>query len=568
MAKLDPFSLRDFRQGRYTPTQVSNSLIPVNSASHSVNINYDTVVGQPVVRPGYTKLGDTVSPGALPDGLAEFVGQNGSPNTLIVVFDGPGNSYRKGSGTIGDDGSGNITGIGTLFLTEVAVGDILFAPSQTGLTYIVTGIADDTHMTINTPSQIVGASYYLSAQTALLFFFENDIWNQATGITGLPNGVRERFATLGDHEFITNNVTGMQDSSDANIWTQTNSVTGILPSLIYRYTARLLCAGDPTYPDRVYFSTVVDPSVTPFITWDTDISTGDWIDVNPDDGGTITGFSETSTYLLVFKNTGMYRMDTLNKTTDPDNIFNIGAVCQEAITLCQGLTYYYSGLDIRRTNGGFPDQISRAGVQDIIDVIPQANKINVFAWNDDLNVYFSVGDVTIYKNTDRQQTIKNCVLKFSPRDQNWSVHSYKQRFYNGVSFTNSDGRYIRAANTVGEVQTINLGQTDDGEDIYFEFESQDLEFGNRGHLHGISDKLIVFMNNGIDSNIQFRVDGVDLKDVPMSTNRRVNIGKDIDLQGNFFNFRWSGSSRGTAPALEGFQLEDINDLGVNTNYSG
>jgi len=110
-----------------------------------------------------------------------------------------------------------------------------------------------------------------------------------------------------------------------------------------------------------------------FLTWNVNPSTGDWIDINPDDGGYNTAFQETSTFALVFKNNAMYRLDTVNKSTDPQNIFNIGAVTQEATVACQGLVYFFSGTDIRQTDGGFPQQISRAAVQDIINAIPQAN---------------------------------------------------------------------------------------------------------------------------------------------------------------------------------------------------
>lgn len=634
MAKLEPFLLRDFRQGRYTLTQVTNFLVPLNSASHSVNVNFDTVVGQGVVRPGTTKLGATVSAGNSPLGLAEFVGKGGTPNLLLAVFNGDPNvagsgtisafaDPNPGTGTITDDGAGNITGVGTLFSTQLIAGDLITVPGQ-GTYAIVVTITNNTSMvvdrntaasaetfnfsllggnniygiagtafntqltvgmqiqvpaqgttavitTINNANNMVVDSNTLAHNNSFTFnsdasiYYYNTAWHTSTK-TNLAAGVRDRFATLGGSSFITNSFNGMFDSTDGNTWGTTNSITGVLPSVVYRYTARLVAAGDPIFPDRVYFSSIVNSNASPFITWNTDPDTGDWIDVNPDDGGSITGFSETSTFLLVFKNTGMYRMDTLSKSTDPNNIYNVGAVSQEAITLCQGITYYYSGIDIRRTNGGFPDQISRAGVQDIIDAIPQANKINVYAWNDDLNVYFRVGTVTLYEDTDRQVIVPNCVLKFSPRDQNWSVHSYADDFRNGVSFTTPGGRYVRVADIDGDVQTLNLGTTDNGVDINFYFESQDLEFGSRAMLKQISDKLIVFMNNGIDSNIQFRTDGADVKDVKMNTNRRVNIGKDINMQANFFNFIWFGSSKGTAPALEGFYIEDISGMGTTTKH--
>lgn len=397
---------------------------------------------------------------------------------------------------------------------------------------------------------------------SILYYYDTS-WHTSTPGLGAAwsETVKSRFAVLGGSQFITNSVNGMKDSSDMNTWGTTNSIGTYKPSLVYRYGARLVAAGDATYPDRVFFSSIIDPSTSPFITWNVNATTGDWIDVNPDDGGYITAFSETSTFLLLFKNNGMYRVDTVNKSTDPQNIFNIGAVSQEAVTLCQGITYFFSGIDIRQTDGGFPQQISRAGVQDIINAIPQSSWSSVSAGNDGLNVYFDIGDVTINTNEDDQTTITNCRLKFSPRDQSWSIHSYSKNFKFSSLFTDTNGSLMRSVDDAGDVQTINLGTTDDGTAIDFQLETQDLEFDNRSHLKNISDKIVVFTKAGGDSFLQCKMNG-EAKNIPLKLNRRVNIGEDIKLSGFYFNLLWSGESNGTPAVFEGFSFPDIDDKGI------
>ncbi len=358
-----PWMLRDFRSGRVSKDVVSNFIVPENSVSNSININFDEIIGSAKVRPGTVKLGDTVQADGIPLGLAPFLGPSGTPDYLLAVF---------------SDGSD-------------------------------------------------GTLYYYDNATAT--------WNTSTTLDATLDGTaKNRFAVLGGSAFITNNVDGMQDSDDADTWGTTNSIPTYKPSLVFRYKARLLAAGDPTFPDRVFFSSIIDPASSPFITWNVNASTGDWIDINPDDGGYITGFSETSTFVLVFKNTGMYRLDTVSKSADAENIFNVGAVSQEAITLCQGVTYYFSGVDIRRTNGGYPEQISRIGVQDYIDAIPLENWTSVCSGTDQLNVYFFIGDVTLNRNQDNEKSYTNVVLKFSPRDESWSIHSYAQTYKFFASF--------------------------------------------------------------------------------------------------------------------------------------
>lgn len=350
--ELQPFTLRDFRQGRYGKNQFSPFLVPDNSVSNSLNVNFDDIVGSAKVRQGTKKLGNTVSQGSTPLGLSAFVGPGGTINLLLAVFSD-----------------------GTLYYYDPSIGT----------------------------------------------------WT-ASDQTVLSNTNKSRFAILGGSAFFTNSEDGMMDSSDGASWGTTNSISTYKPSIIFRYKGRMLAGGDQTLPSRIFFSSIVDPTSTPFITWNVDPSIGDWIDINPDDGGRLTGFSESSTFCLVFKDTGMYRLDTVAKTVDAQNIFNVGAISQESIVLCQGTTYYFSGLDIRRTNGGYPEQISRP-IQDFVDAIPRDNWESVCAGTDGVNVYFSIGNVTV-----NRRNYTNIWLKFSTRDQSWSVHSYAGDFKFLASF--------------------------------------------------------------------------------------------------------------------------------------
>lgn len=346
----EPYTLRDFRQGRYSKNSISPYLIPENSVAHSLNINFDEIIGSAKVRPGTAKLGDTVAANKTPLGLGSFVGKGGTPNLLLAVYSG--------------------------------------------------------------------------ASNATVYYYDEDtgVWT-ASDLVNLDNSAKNRFAVLGGRAYITNNVDGMRDSGNGANWVTTNSIGTYKPGTVFRYKARLLASTDPTYPSRVFFSSVIDPTTSPMITWNVNLTTGDWIDINPDDGGFVTGFSESSTFCLVFKSTGMYRLDTLSRTTDAENIYNVGAVNQESIVLCQGVTYFFSGQAIYRTNGGYPEQISRAGVQDFIYAIPLDNWDDVCSGTDGQSVFFAIGDVTV-----NNQDYTNIVLKYSPRDQTWSVHSYSNEF--------------------------------------------------------------------------------------------------------------------------------------------
>jgi hypothetical protein len=386
-------------------------------------------------------------------------------------------------------------------------------------------------------------SVFKGVSNSTIYYYDTS-WHAST-INTLSNVDKCRFATLGGRSFIVNGYT-MLSSTDGNVWSNTNCITtdSVFPSLIYRYKQRLLAGGNYTNRDRVYFSSVINPNSSPFITWNTTATTGDYIDVNPDDGDNLTGFSDVANLLLVFKSKSFYRMDIINKTVDSETVYDEGAVSQEAITKCQGMVYFYSGTAIYSTNGGYPTQISRLGVQDLIDLVPQANWKDVALGSDTFNVYVSLGLVTL-------NGLQNYyVLKFSIRDQSWSVHYYPTHHYFYLKFTDSNGRLVRFADDSGYVQTLNLGKTDNSTPIFYSLETQEIDFSNRDATKKITDKIVIYGRNMIYKLINSQL----LK--------TVNIVENLNIEGKYFKFKWSGNTSGASPVFEGFHIPELVDQGV------
>ncbi|HTR18369.1 MAG TPA: hypothetical protein VMH91_00060, partial [Candidatus Paceibacterota bacterium] len=93
--------------------------------------------------------GLTVNGGATTTGNAYFaskvtIGTTTPYGALQVV--GP--DISNGTGTLSDDGSGNITGSGTSFVTQLRVGDLVTDPNNNDVAQ-VTEIIDDTHLTVS-----------------------------------------------------------------------------------------------------------------------------------------------------------------------------------------------------------------------------------------------------------------------------------------------------------------------------------------------------------------------------------------------------------------------------------
>lgn len=378
---------------------------------------------------------------------------------------------------------------------------------------------------------------------------------------------KNRFANLGGRIFVVNGVQAMHSTTNGNVWGTTNCLgtsTQHIVGLVFRQKNRLLAAGDTVFPSRVWFSGIINPGAGNTITWAEGNQQGDYIDINPDDGDYVTAFAETASQTLVFKSNAFYRLNVVSKTVDTENIFDVGAVSQEAVTRCQGVVYFFSGKDIRRTSGGFPEQISRLGVQDFIDAIPQSSWANVGAGADDWNVYFSIGNVTLNNKQNKQVTYKNVVLKFSTRDESWSIHAYGDTFRFFTKYTTSaDGKTLIGSTTSGDVQTLNKGQTDNGKPIFYFLETQDLEFGAIQNVKQVTKNFVTIGDNLQNSRIKMSADGKDFKDVPIQLEGRVNVGRNININGREHNVRWEGESTGNPPILEGFVIPELQTDGLN-----
>ena len=413
-------------------------------------------------------------------------------------------------------------------------------------------------------SEFVGAggspnlllSVFKGASTASIYYY-NGSWN-TSGLTTLLNTAKVRFVTLGGRAFMANGVDAMKSSADGNTWATTDCITtdSVVPSLLYRFKQRMLAGGSSNYPDRVYFSSIIDPTASPFITWATNPTTGDWIDVNPDDGDNVTGFSDVSNVFLVFKKKGFYRMDVTAKNVDTEPVYDAGAVSQEAIRKCQGMVYFFSGDAIYSTNGGYPTQISRLGVQDYIDAIPQANWGDVSIGADTFNIYVSIGQVTVNGLTNYY------VLKFSIRDQAWSSHYYPTQQYFYAKYTDSNGRLTRFADGAGNVQTLNLGSTDNGTPLFYSLDTQEIDMGNRASTNKFTDKIVVYGRNMLGSKMQYKVEQGDFKPIISELKETVNAIDSFNIEGRYLSLRWSGQTSGARPVFEGFFFPEVVDQGV------
>lgn len=123
--------------------------------------------------------------------------------------------------------------------------------------------------------------------------------------------------------------------------------------------------------------------------------------------------------------------------------------------------------------------------------------------------------------------------------------------------------FMAFADTDGDVQLANAGFTDNGSPIHFELETQQIDFGNRAHIKKIADMVVVFAQDAADTSFAALPEGDDEVDIPVGLDERVNIGEEIDIEGKYIIFRWSGVAETVSPIFEGFEIPKITDIGMS-----
>jgi len=122
--------------------------------------------------------------------------------------------------------------------------------------------------------------------------------------------------------------------------------------------------------------------------------------------------------------------------------------------------------------------------------------------------------------------------------------------------------YLSGA-AVGDVLAMNIGKTDDETPIYYELETQELEFGNRIIKKSLQDKMLVFSENAADSKLQITPDEKNAINID-----NINLGKRVAhttlpvIEANFVTIRWYGNATQKSPVLEGFYFNNVQEKGI------
>jgi len=381
-----------------------------------------------------------------------------------------------------------------------------------------------------------------SSKNCLLSVFSdgtnNDIYSYATGawvksLEDDTSGLKTRFATFSDNVIRVNGTDAMK-CFDGSSWSTSgdplnvDDIASTPTAHIAVYKSRVYTSGNSDYPDRLFFSSIIDTSGN--ITWTPGT---DYVDINPSDGENISALYRFSLELLIFKPNYIYRFKTSG--VDPDPLIKIGTRSQESIVEGKKGVYFHHDTGFYRYSGGYPEEISRP-ISDWVNNISVANYDDIVGWNDNDHIKFSVGDVVI-----NGITYGNIVLRYTESSEIWTIYSYNTQITAACSYKTSADLTRIVGDESGYVLIDDYGYTDNGTAISYEVETKWNSFGNITENKKISS-IVSIGEKPQGSELMYLSDDKEKWESIGQMTDFLNYHRNLNIEGHRIKFRISGIS--------------------------
>lgn len=280
-------------------------------------------------------------------------------------------------------------------------------------------------------------------------------------------------------------------------------------------------------------------------------SGNDLIVIDPDNTtvGNAIGMTKLSGLMLIFKERGIYTFN--GSATQADLLTDVGCSSVHSIATGGGLCFFFNPEGIWMTNGGFPIRISDF-VRPYIDGMSSAFYGSVSGYTDGRYYWCSIGNSTIGTTT-----YSNVVLRYSILSKEWAVLSYANRPMTMARYIDGNDVTTVIGDSTARVLTLDSGLTDNGTAIPFELETQDLEFGSRGIIKEIHDRIMVYSENAPEMIIQIQIDGGDWKTIGTAKTIITDLTLSETIRGHFFRLRTIGGSSTVAMMFQGFEFPKV-----------
>ncbi len=380
-----------------------------------------------------------------------------------------------------------------------AIGAATLRKGQTAIGNVLGGTSLGLYQFINPSDATKNQLIYVNNATA--YYLSGGSW--ASKRTGLTNGSKARFSPFLNYVFMVNGTeaTAIWDGNPANSFVTTGNASGApTGQFIDNFRSRMWIAGNSTYPDRLFYSSIPSADTTQLITWDSDPTTGQWIDISPSDGEHISAIHRSKNSLLVFKPNHIYKVYSVN-STDPDPTINVGTYSSESIVETKiGVFFHHSSGFYTINAYGIPVEISRP----IIDIIRNISYTNYASICGSLDkegdhITWEVGTVTI-----NGVTFSNLAVRYTISTQVWTHYAYPTQFLQSTNYTDGTNLFRLVSDTTGTVLKLDTGTDDNGTPIVYELiHPVDTLDGARSTTKNIT-KTFFLHQQGTGSKVSFR----------------------------------------------------------------
>ena len=417
----------------------------------------------------------------------------------------------------------------------------------------------DTVAGTNTRLMMVNGTtvYYLSGST----------WTSKRTVT---TGCKTRFADFLNNTFMVNgtDATAMWDGAVGTSFVTTGSASGApTGKFIETFVGRIWISGNPTHPDRIYWSTRPTLATNQTVSWiisDTDDS--QWGDISPNDGESITAMKKYKNTLVVFKQNRIYKISNIS-TVDQDPAYVVGTYSQESVVETkEGLFFHHSSGFYQFNVYGILQEIS-IPILDIVRAIPASAYTSVAGWIDPLDadhINWSIGTVT-YGGV----TYQNMVVRYRLSTQVWTHRSYPVQFICSGRYTDGTTFFNVVGGTNGKTYQYNLGTTDDGTPISCSLIHRWENIDGLISTRKIVDRIGFNHYGCAGFNVNYQVEGQNVGAWSKKIGQlgSYNTGfNSVGIKGRKIRIRVSGQNSGQAGEYHGYEIiSSMDELIIPTN---
>ncbi|MFA5696165.1 MAG: hypothetical protein WC917_01730 [Bacilli bacterium] len=376
-------------------------------------------------------------------------------------------------GTVTTNGTTTLTGVGTTFLTSFNIGDTISVTGETSR--IISNITDDSTLTVS-------VAFSTSASGLTAYITSGTIPITDTKYFYTDTGANTYDVYRGAIYVTTLNVTQVNETSIVATWSGA-------PSLLA--SDEIWISG--TYEGEKRFRWVSNPTIS-----GKDVKQYDTFKLSGGENDEITMLTNIGNVMLISNKSAMA---SWNDFTLQNFDLDIGCVSKKGYVKMIGTLYYMHYTGVYATSGGVPQLISNK-IEQYISGATKSAKENSAAGKKGRSIFFTLGDVTLYKlDGSINKILRDVCIEYNLTQGNWFIHTNVKasEFATFIESVDSDRLEFTDKQGNHAVKEFLAGDTDDGEIIHFRVDTIKLTMGinstsgTGGVAFEYSNKLIALL---------------------------------------------------------------------------